>query len=112
MARKKKSALKKLPAPPKDISIEAQSHWSRIGEPLVTEGLLHEIDLPILELACTTWSNIGYAEDPIPLVKLYTSLMEKFGATPKARISMKVEDSKIETKSKDDKELMDAFKNR
>ena len=114
MAKKKNSLLKKIPET--DLSGLALKHWQKIMPPLVDDGLVNQLDVPIIESACEMYAqyqeNLGKedAESPLGYLKVYVSIMEKYGATAKARQAMKL--AEPAAKDKESKDLIDEFRRR
>ena len=92
--------LKKVP----ETALEgtAKEHWDRVVPPFISAGVVKEIDVVALEIACELYARYR-EEDNIPAVKQYLDIMGRFGVTPKGRESLKMKTE--EKKPKRDIEL-------
>lgn len=116
MAKKKKSNLL-TKVPPTNLTGFALEHWNTIMPVLVADEMAHKIDVPILESACELYARYKEAlmngedgESPLGYIKTYIAIMEKYGATQKARQVLKL--GAPEVKDKESAELLEEFKNR
>lgn len=108
--KKKNNALSKVP--PTSLTDEALKHYQRIMPTLIANGVVTDIDVPILESACELFAE--YKKDisgGLNYINAYIKIMERYGATEKARFSMKIAK---QAKKKDSKEksIMEEFDKR
>lgn len=105
MAKKKSKALDKVPATA--LLGRALEHWDRIMPVLVSDGVVKQIDVTIIEAACEMFARYQHAleldegDDAIKYLKMYVTLVEKYGATQKARYTMKLPTTPVKEKSED-----------
>lgn len=110
---KKNAVLLKVPAT--RLTGDAKQHWDEIMTVLVTDKVVKKVDIPIIESACEVYAqyqSMLSSEDPskaLPFLKAYLSIMEKYGATEKARHSMQMEKAVIK-KDNDSDDLLKEFK--
>ena len=97
--------VKKVPET--ELTGRALAHWNKILPPLIASGVVAEVDIATLEIACELYSRFEEEED-IAILKAYLSLMEKFGVTEKGRAGLKM---KREEK-KEKRKVMEAFDDR
>lgn len=112
MAKKKSKTLDKVP--PTSLSGDALAHWDTIMPVLISDGVIKQIDVPIIEAACEMYAKyhqsllLDEGGEAIAYLKMYVSLTEKYGATQKARYSMKLPSAPTKEK-KEDAEVMKEF---
>lgn len=113
MAKKKNNLLKSVPET--ELTGLALKHWNKIMPNLVADGMVNNLDIPIIESACEVYAqyqeHLGdeeASESPLAYLKVYVGIMEKYGATAKARHSMKMAEPNAKSDKKD-RELLDAF---
>lgn len=105
MAKKKSKALDKVP--PTTLLGRALEHWGTIMPVLVSDGVVRKIDVPIIEAGCEMYARylhsleLDEGGDAITYLKTYIGIMEKYGATQKARYSMKLPTNPPKEKSED-----------
>lgn len=117
MPRKKKSnLLTKVPATA--LTGVALDHYNSIMPVLVADELANKLDVAIIESACEIYAqykaallNAEDGDSPLGYIKAYVAIMEKYGATPKARQAMKIAEAPP-AKDKEAQELLADFKNR
>lgn len=115
MAKRKSKTLDRVPAT--SLSGDALLHWNTIMPVLISDGVIKQIDVPIIEAACEMYAKyqqsllIDEGGDAIAYLKMYVGLVEKYGATQKARYSMKLPTAPPKEK-KEDLEVMKEFAER
>lgn len=115
MARKKSKTLDRVPET--YLTGEARSHWDRIMPVLISDGVIKQIDVPIIEAGCEMYARylhsleLDEGDDAVRYLKMYIAIVEKYGATQKARHAMKLETAAVREK-KEDAEIMQEFANR
>ena len=116
MPKKKNNLLKKVPET--RLTGLALEHWNKIMPALVADEAVNMLDVPIVESACELYARYQLAlvddesgESPLGYIKTYVSIMEKYGATAKARQVMKIS-TKDETSDKESVQLLKEFKMR
>lgn len=106
--------IRRAPNAPIDLDKIAREHWAIIVPILVSEGIVSEIDLPILSMACSCYSeykkNENY-EDRVSPMKDYINIMKLFGAT--SMCAQKITTNSMQTprrrQNTEDRELVKAF---
>lgn len=85
---------------------------------LVADGSVNMLDVPIVESACELYARYQLAlmneedgESPLGYIKTYVAIMEKYGATAKARQVMKMA-VKSEPKDKESSDILKEFRMR
>ena len=110
---RKNGVISKVPAT--RLEGDARNHYQEIMEVLVKDKVVKKIDIPIIESACEVYAqyqSMLESEDPsksLPFLKAYLSIMEKYGATEKARHSKKIE-RKAKRRDSDSNDLLKEFK--
>lgn len=110
---RKNGVISKVPAT--KLEGDARNHYEEIMEVLVKDKVIKKIDIPIIESACEVYAqyqSMLESEDPsksLPFLKAYLSIMEKYGATEKARHSMQMEREATKRDS-DGNDLLKEFK--
>lgn len=97
--------IKKTPAVPEDLNDRAQDHWRTLVPCLVKAGAVTQLDLPVLAMACEIYVKCVDSETPEAMgsyLKLYMSIVEKYGATPKGRKAMAAAEPKVKKTSRYD----------
>lgn len=112
MPRKKNNSLKKVP--PTRLTGLALEHWNQIMPALVADEAVTLLDVSIVESACELYAKYQVAmnkEDgtasPLGFIKTYVSIMEKYGATPKARKAMQI--APAENRDRESADLLKEF---
>lgn len=91
---------------PEGMGSIAKEHWNDLIGRLAGDGVVRYIDLPIIRMACDVYERYirSLKDGDFALmsnsIKLYIQIMEKFGATEKARQSIKLQCEKVAGKSK------------
>lgn len=112
MARKKNNILKKVP--PTRLTGLALEHWNQIMPALVADEAVTLLDVSIVESACELYAKYRLAiesddpkEAPLGYIKTYVGIMEKYGATPKARKAMQI--APTENRDRESADLLKEF---
>lgn len=106
MATKENRLVKRNEPAPDGMTEGAKAHWKDVLGRLADDGVVRYIDLPIIAMACDFYdvyckakqnNDIGVMQSAM---KTYVSIMEKFGATEKARQTMGLQEGSAKRKSK------------
>lgn len=115
MAKKKSKTLDRVPET--YLTDQALEHWNKIMPVLISDGVVKQVDVPIIEAGCEMYARylhsleLDEGDDAIKYLKMYIAIVEKYGATQKARHTMKLETAAVKEK-KEDAEIMKEFAER
>lgn len=113
------SLLKQVPSVPETLIGEfAQAHWKKILKPLIDNGLVTSLDLPVIEMACQVWQlycdcdadkskEVETLENRTRYINCYLTIMKNYGVTPVARQKIIQEEKPKKTRNGDDELLKD-----
>ncbi len=93
--------IDQAPYAPKDLSEKAAAHWNEIMPVLVADRVVCSIDIPLIKMTCEIYAKYlqAVSENDFKTMKdsifSYKNLMILFGATHKARQSLKIASSAV-----------------
>lgn len=86
--RKNDLMVTKVPVAPKTLGEIGKKHWGEIIRRLISMRMVSEIDLPVIEMACSMYEAYMASyklSDRKSAISAYMNIMQQFGSTPKAR---------------------------
>lgn len=109
---KSNRTLQKLPPAPDGLNDVAVSYWYELGGMLVKQKALMQIDIPLLRFCCEFYASAILEPDieqKKKYVNAYSSIITKFGATPKARLKSEERGRKLDEDDGDEDDDLDEW---